>query len=1357
MRFLHVALSVGLAVTGCLRVEIGCQWVAAAASRDNPEDLTVSRFASQLAVKADAASLVAWQQDVEDSLQQFRHQLKSDYPLPPTPESLHTNAIFSLREAPGERFRYVSHVTPRIFDFFSIDTKKKRMVEADIFYTEARVLHDPVRDAEKMAERAENIMLHLQNKQSQLRALIDTRSTDSSSAMLTLQKGVGDMNLEQLQTFESKATEELEAARKVVEDLERADAETVKQTTQAGRLLHEARAGILQSGKEANSLRKGLQRLGIQFQHLVASSGVELQSSVDYMKRAQEVLSNLTKSYNAGMSELKRKKAILERMAEAMKIPTLFEEVMRRLRYSQAAIDKVMKSAPSAEEKGNMLKLQELMVRLDEERAKIREAGKEGNALITDMAATEARLNAAIDQATSKAMKDEGQVHLQKVQDQLVGMRSSLTENLKKAESLLSSATSEISNHLENCLEFCKTAIESSEAWLKQAVEQQKNLRKTLVTKQEEAAAAQNAARQLKRVLLEDIADVQSKLASGAADAIQLEAQYSLNAHKDTAEALLLKADEAVKRIEIEAANVQAHAASVYDKVKETLHTLSSSEKLASELASKAKEQQKALLEQNLQGKEAVEAASEAEKAGRRSATASMLADRSSSLSNALTMQVEEMKAAMKTIDDSLVSMQGSNTDEAQKAEEAALTAKELKKYQDQAVDNITEADKYLTQAKQTKAQMNLAEDKLSKLIKEFHEALKQNSIELVLKDFGGDSTAKSPAGKEDSTQGGPYPAGSGEPSRLVSLGASVQQDVGQLLNFASEMMKWADESEKAQQQALWDYTNLRLSSLKASLETGDGAAWEGKEGQHSGAEGDLLPTTVIKKIKQNPTELLEFRNQGGGIAAIRDVVDGVLQQLFSILSLAEGRLTDLLNIGVPELEKHMASAQTAAEELYKEKAEAAAADKIEDHDSALAVAFASCVQRARQLATGLHVVADEVESCSRDVGSTLKELKTFRSLHSLTPSEVATETMQTSRVRSLLSTSDSSVAIRRLSEISSSDISIPSLDEMARLSEDLAARAADAKNGLVNRVAHLKALSESGVNDPAPLPETGYIDPLPIPSSSAPQQPEKSTHGTPPGGSSSGKNDKKGGISNPTVFLAVGVAGAILLFVALSFCGLYAYKKRQKRLSCRKQVDSSSDQMRNKPPDAPGDSVVCKPTFGLYKISLEMDDPGMQAHMQQVNSRANAGEGARGLIPAVVSVPAREISMGDLETGKIDTTKKQYFIDEHHLVARELSKIQPSRCRTPLAFVVSSTPVDAEPPGPTSATTGVRTPRLWESDHTEESVQGRSASPSVEHHRQEPNDEQQQEQSGAEELRELEGEMELNLETPVDDETPRS
>ena len=120
---------------------------------------------------------------------------------------------------------------------------------------------------------------------------------------------------------------------------------------------------------------------------------------------------------------------------------------------------------------------------------------------------------------------------------------------------------------------------------------------------------------------------------------------------------------------------------------------------------------------------------------------------------------------------------------------------------------------------------------------------------------------------------------------------------------------------------------------------------------------------------------------------------------------------------------------------------------------------------------------------------------------------------------------------------------------------------------------------------------------------------------------------------------------------------------------------------------------------------------------------------------------------MGGLETGKTETTRRQYFVDEHHTVARELSHSQPPRCRTPLVFFCS-TPKDLRSPRAdiNTAGTAVRTPRLWESKHREGSFRGRSASPTMGHHRhQYVQQQQQQEQEHSRRARQLE-----NLEAAV-------
>lgn len=448
---------------------------------------------------------------------------------------------------------------------------------------------------------------------------------------------------------------------------------------------------------------------------------------------------------------------------------------------------------------------------------------------------------------------------------------------------------------------------------------------------------------------------------------------------------------------------------------------------------------------------------------------------------------------------------------------------------------------------------------------------------------------------------------------------------------------------------------------------------------------------------------------------------------------------------------------------------------KSADPDSAAAAEFAAADTRARQLGEFLSGEAEEVEVCAKHLISTLVELQTFRDSHGLA---AATQQPRSSNQRRNSSSSNAGVVSstpgvvagprsRRLGASSNGAATAgASVEDLQQQAVDLKGRAEEAVAGLKARMQHLQALRDMGTDAPPALAAASYgaaAKSYLIPDTSS--KPDDSAADTGAGagtgdGSGSGEEEEQGkeeederteGTTSPRLYLAVGIASGLLLLLGLSGCGLYARRQRARRLKSLKQgVSTSTTHQHTTGGDPPGDGgPFSSPTRDFDEAThgggtaAEEEEVGGWGEEEQMKQAA-LGEP---LGTVVTAVAAPEAVMGGLETGKTETTRRQYFVDEHHTVARELSHSQPPRCRTPLVFFCS-TPKDLRSPRAdiNTAGTAVRTPRLWESKHREGSFRGRSASPTMGHHRhQYVQQQQQQEQEHSRRARQLE-----NLEAAV-------
>lgn len=706
--------------------------------------------------------------------------------------------------------------------------------------------------------------------------------------------------------------------------MHRAEADLVKQTTLAGRLLREAGNLVANVGMEANSIRKSLLSLEGELAHHVSRSGVEMKSFRHHMRRAEDAFAVVCKVYQEGMAELRQKKAILEQIEASEAIGEKFENKMKRLKRTRSVIKKVNKSAKHAQEKGDVRQLQKLLTSLNDEKDNVLQAVEAGRTLVAEMAVREQALEETLADVTSDSLKDDGEDKAKRLKKQKVALQEALREETERADAELAAASEEIAERLEKRLEDYAQVVKDSDAWLNQSASYYEQLMADLHTKEQAAAAAKKAAGQFQERLMEDIAEAQAQVAVGMSDWDRLEAQYSVKSRVEIAKHLKQEADAAMRAVAGAAGKAQKYAHAIYKEAEKVRATLDSSEKLARELADSAKHQQEWWLSQELHGhgKEAVLAATEAASAGRRAQAAKDLAASSSGLSNAVEQKIIDMKSSMEEMQESLAPKvaPGEYTSREGAQQRKTRIISDVSKYVDQAKNHLDHSNKHLKNAKEMRTKLDHVKETLEKDVEALKDAFQAVPIDALLKQISGETSDGGPIRPADGETPEDTPCSPGGPQagRLGCLATIIERRVVHLLAIAAEMKKQGESCEKAQHDAQQDLANLRLTRLRAitSLE-------EIEDAQDLLTEAKTLPRQVGRALIQQGEELQDFRAQEGGQAALRDLVDGILQQLWTILELCEGRLAGVMNTGVPELESRMAAAQAAAERLHLEKAAA--------------------------------------------------------------------------------------------------------------------------------------------------------------------------------------------------------------------------------------------------------------------------------------------------------------------------------------------------------------------------------------------------------------------------------------------------
>lgn len=478
-------------------------------------------------------------------------------------------------------------------------------------------------------------------------------------------------------------------------------------------------------------------------------------------------------------------------------------------------------------------------------------------------------------------------------------------------------------------------------------------------------------------------------------------------------------------------------------------------------------------------------------------------------------------------------------------------------------------------------------------------------------------------------------------------------------------------------------------------------------------------------------------------------------------------------------------------------------ADSAAAAAAAAADAFAAGEGRARQLGEFLRGEAEDVEVCASRVSSSLDELKAFSESNKIvTPgsssSSEAPDSQTTHASAGGTSRRLSVAADKSTSPSSKAAPAVVSLSDLQQTSADLKTRAGDAKAGLDSRLQHLEALRNLGNEAPPAVAAASYGAAAKQYLTPESTEDTASSSIAAEAGAAAGKGDSSGtsgegdgldepqeeerqeeeqgagkeeereeGTSSPNLYLAVGIASGVLLLLGLSSCGFYARRQRGRRLKSLKQGASTSTANQQ---DPAGGGDLAGEAGAFSSPTRDFDEAthagGAAADQEDISSTAGHEEGHEETMPGAVgggavagggaavfgAVAAQEIMGGDLEMGAVETSRRRYLVDDHHLVARELSHSQPPRCRTPLVFFNSSTVAGPQVQGAIAAPS-VQTARMWESRQREGSYRGRSASPTMGHHKQQYVQQQlqqqqllqEQEQQQSKRARELE-----NLEAAV-------
>ncbi|CDJ62212.1 myosin heavy chain, putative [Eimeria necatrix] len=321
--------------------------------------------------------------------------------------------------------------------------------------------------------------------------------------------------------------------------MQQADASVVKETAEAARLLAVAFHMLEAMGPEANGARKKLRTLELQFSHHVASSGAELQSAVQHMRRAEEQLGALSRAFQEGMEELRDNKAALEIVHAAQQTVAKFGSVLGQLGAPGAAAKQLLVAAAAADARGDAAALQQLLLLAEDETQKVQDVEEACHGYLADLTLRAQALESTAAAAKSEKLKARIAAAAQTLRGRRQQLEASLAQKAAAAREAAAAARGDLAQLIAQRLDQLQSAASDAEAWGRQAAQQQAALSSKMKSYEEQVAAAQAAAEQFKKRLLEDIEEAQNKVTSGHVEWAALEAQYSLSSRQGAFHRLL--------------------------------------------------------------------------------------------------------------------------------------------------------------------------------------------------------------------------------------------------------------------------------------------------------------------------------------------------------------------------------------------------------------------------------------------------------------------------------------------------------------------------------------------------------------------------------------------------------------------------------------------------------------------------------------------------------------------------------------------------------------------------------------------------------------------------------------------------
>ncbi|CDJ51073.1 myosin heavy chain, putative [Eimeria brunetti] len=495
--------------------------------------------------------------------------------------------------------------SPRIFDFQQIGGNIKRMVEADVFFRDAMVLEDPLQDARAHAARVSALLQTLKGWGPKLREDVDLIAAKSSKTLELLRKGLAADKLKTLKAMEAQATAELEAAKEMLGRIQLADGAVVKAAAEAGRLLHLAQQQVegvtsdaAAAAAAAAAARKSLRTLQLQLSHTVASSGAEMQSSVQHMLRAEQQLLLLTKAFQEGMKQLKQRKLLLQLVEEADHSLQLVEDEVRTLVGLGLAAAETRKQAAAAAAARDALRLQQLLLRAGDGAIRVREAAEAAETLFAESNLRVQAVEAMVGEVEDASLKATGAAAAAALRTRQQQLKQKVQLQTAAAGASVAAVKEELEKELDVHLAYFEQALQEGDAWMKQASQQHKMLQASLIAREEEAAAARNAADQFNKSLLESIEEAQSKVTNGLVQWSTIEKEHDFETRRAAAERFAQEAAAAAARAAAAVRSAERQAADFFKEAAHTGEDLKRLELKVLEVAAAATTQQEKLLQE---------------------------------------------------------------------------------------------------------------------------------------------------------------------------------------------------------------------------------------------------------------------------------------------------------------------------------------------------------------------------------------------------------------------------------------------------------------------------------------------------------------------------------------------------------------------------------------------------------------------------------------------------------------------------------------------------------------------------------------------------------------------------------------